>query len=344
MRNKFHEFQTNERNGTTFITARPESSAEEPVRFDGSIAERGSTDELGANWETIISTLAESHLGEQLTIDEGRGVMDRDEAVAALVDSDSDHVKNEHAAHAVIEYLAEEEILNLETGEDNEAKVVLLMSYDDIQDGGSSAMLNNWAAMLDTCMERIDAAVERVEENRKTLEKHVENLETTASVQQDYAQKQAELEQEMKAMLGGKKPSELDGKERERFKRKRERYHRYEAMEESVAGGPGSSQIDAPQMLSNLKEELQHLRAALGEHSREFRTIALHDDLEGSGAREMVENLTDVVAQIGDAMAPEERMSEVSDDEFMESIQGAAEAEVESTPGQESRETVDERR
>lgn len=340
MRKRFTEFTTTEQSGTTFVTAKPASSADEPVRFDAGIAERGSSDELEANWEEIISTLAQSHLGEKLTINKGRGVMDRDEAIQALVESDSDHVKSEHASHAVIEYLAEKDIVTLEDDE-----VVLLMTYDDIRENGASAMLNNWAAMLDTCIERIDSAVERVEKNRETLEKHVENLEETASVRDDYAEKMQELQQEMKAMLGGRKPSELDEEERQRFQRKRARYHRYEAMEESIEGGAGAGHMNAPQMLSNLKEELIDLKGALSEHSKEFRTIALYDDLEQDGAREMVENLTDVIAQIGDAMEPKERMEEMSDDEFMDDVLDVTDTVAETELDTEtSVETVDERR
>lgn len=345
MRNKFSEFTTTEQNGETVVTARPANSVDEPVRFDGSIAERGSSEELEANWEGIVGTLAESHLGEKLTIEDGRGAMDREEAVEALVAADDAHVKNEHAAHAVLEYLAAEDIVQLDG--DN---VVLLLSYDDIREAGSSAMLNNWAAALDTCVSRIDAAVERVERNRETLEKHVENLETSQSVQQNYAQKKDELEQEMKAMLGGRKPSELDEAERKRFKRKRSRYHRYEAMQESIESGPGAGDIDAPEMLSNLKDELIHLKGALGEHSKEFRTIGLVEGIEDSGAREMVENFTNVVAQIGDAMGPEERMNEQDDDEFVEDLFGVTESvsetdlEESTVADSDTEETVSERR
>jgi hypothetical protein len=241
MRNKFNEFTTTEQNGNKVITARPANSVDEPVRFDGSIAERGSSDEPEANWEAVVSTLAQSHLGDQLAINDGQGVMDREDAVEALVDADTEQVKNEHAAHAVIEYLADQDVLTLEDDD-----VVLLMGYEDIRESGSSAMLNNWAAALDTCVERIEAAVNRVEENQETLESHLEQLETPSSVKQDYEQKQAELKQEMQSMLGGKKPSELEGDELEAFERKRERFTATRRWPRASRAGPAARRSMPP--------------------------------------------------------------------------------------------------
>ncbi|GAB6878433.1 hypothetical protein JCM17823_07070 [Halorubrum gandharaense] len=322
MRNKFSEFEESERNETTFITARPRSSADDPVRFDGSIAKTGSSDELEANWEEIISTLAQAHLGEQLAIDDGQGVMGREEAAKALAESDSDHAKSDHAAHAIIEYLAEEDVLKLD-GE----KVIILMTGDDIQESGTSAMMNNWAATLDACVDRIETAIERVEENRKTLEKHIEKLEDTRSVETDFEQKQRELEQEMKALLAGRKPSKLDSDERSEFKRLRERYHRYEALEDGVTGNDGAGpEIESPQRLHDLIEDLQSIKEAMIQQGIDYRRTALIDDLEHSGARDMVENFTNVVAKIGAATDPSEKMEETSDDEFMEQISGVGEA------------------
>lgn len=338
MRSKFSDFTTTEQDGNKVVTAQPANSADEPVRFDGSIAESGSSEELEANWEGIIASLAQQHLGGQLTIDDGQGVMDRDEAVQALVESDAERVKNEHAAHAVIEYLASEDILRLE-----DDQVVLLISSEDLQDENAYAMLNNWAATLDACVERIDAAVDRVERNKETLEKHVENLEDTTSIQQDYAQKKEEIEQEIKAMLGGRSPSELDEDERQRFTQMRERYHRYESLEESVADGPEGPEMEGPQMLANLVQELEDVKYALQDHSTKFRTLAVSKDLQDSDAREMVRNFTEVAAQIGGATDPKAKMEEVSDEEFMDQITEVSETAERTDTVTEDATTVTER-
>lgn len=315
MHERFSEFIKKEQNGTRVVTARPANNADEPVRFDGSIAESGSSEKLEANWEDIIATLAEQHLGGQLTIDDGRGVMDREEAVEALVSSSVERVKNEHAAHAVIEYLASEGILRLE---DN--KVVLLMSSDDLKDEDAYAMLNNWAATLDACVDRIDAAIDRVERNKKTLEQHVEKLEDTTSIKQNYIQKKEEIEQEIKAMLGGRSPSELDEDERKRFQQMRERYHRYESLEESVTGGPEGPEMEGPQRLANLVQQLKDIKFALQDHSTQFRTLAVSKDLHDADARQMVDNFTKIASDIGGATNPKDKMEQMSDEEFIDQI------------------------
>lgn len=321
MHDKFSEFTTTEQNGTTVVTARPTSSADEPVRFDGSVADSGSQDELEANWEDIIASLAQRHLGDQLTIDDGRGVIERSEAVQALVDGDAERARNEHAAHAVIEYLASEGVLELEGDQ-----VVVLMSAENLEDQNAFAMLNNWAATLDACVERIQAAVDRVEQNKETLESHLDELDDMTT-EQDYAQEKEEIEQEIKAMLAGRQPSELDEEEYQRFRQLRERHARYESLEESVVDGPDVGKgPDGTQQLQNLKTDLEYLKSALQRHSVEFRKYAASKNLNDADAREMVKNFTQVAADIGGATDPAEKIQETSDEEFMEQITEASEA------------------
>lgn len=321
MRNKFDEFTTTEQNGEKVVTARPANSVDEPVRFDGSIAESGSSEELEANWEDIIASLAQRHLGGQLTIDDGRGVIERSEAVQALVESDAERVKNEHAAHAVIEYLASEDVLELE-----DDQVVVLMSSENLEDQNAFAMLNNWAATLDACVERIQAAIDRVEQNKETLESHLDQLDDMTT-EQDYTQEKEEIEQEIKAMLAGRQPSELDESEYQRFQQLRERHARYESLEESVVDGPEVGEgADGTQQLQNLKTDLEYLKGALQRHGVEFRKYAASKSLNDADAREMVQNFTQVAADIGGATDPAEKMKEQSDEEFMDQIRETSEA------------------
>lgn len=318
---KFSEFDVAEQDGQKVVTARPASSADEPVRFDGSIAESGSRDQLEANWEDIIASLAQRHLGGQLTIDDARGVIDRSQAVKALVDGDAERARNEHAAHAVIEYLASKDVLELE-----DDKVVVLMSSENLENENAFAMLNNWAATLDACVERIQAAIDRVEQNRETLESHLDELDDMTT-EQDYAQEKEEIEQEIQAMLAGRQPSELDEDEYKRFQNLRERHARYESLEESVMDGPEMGNgPGGTEQLQNLKTDLEYLKGALQRHSVEFRKYAASKDLTDANAREMVKNFTQVAADIGGATDPAEKMKETSDEEFMEQIRETSEA------------------
>ena len=311
--NRFSEFRQSEQDGTTFVTAIPASGADEKARLDASIAEEGSDEDPEANWERVVGSLARSHLGEALTIDEGRGVMGREQAVEALVAADETDVRNEHAAHAVIEYLAAEDILQID-GDD----VVVLLPYEGILEDGSTAMLNNWAATLDACVKRIEAAVERVEQNKQTLEKHFENLADSRELEEDYRAKADELKQELAAMLGGRNPSELSEEEQRRFEMKRQRFHRYETLAEGAGNQVGPT--GKPEELAMIVEDLEALKRMLNKQSSEFRVAALTERLSHSGARELLENLTSTVSQLSQATAPEEKMDEMSNDEFAKQV------------------------
>jgi hypothetical protein len=313
MRTRFSDFTTSEQNGTTFVTAVPQSSADEPVRFDASIADRGSDDDPQANWEEIISTLAQGHLGNELLIEGGRGVIDKQVAIDALVESDAEHVRNEHAAHAVLEYLADQEIISID-GEE----VVVLMSYEKIREEGTSSMLNNWAATLDACVERIDSAIDRVKQNQETLQQHFEDLSDTQNLEQEYAQKADELKQEMKGLLAGRMPSELPDDEKRRFEMLRKRYHRYEMFEEKAASPVAETQ--GPEILGAVVEDMENIKLLLIDQSQEFRKLALSENFTESGALQDLENLESFVAEFGDVTEPSEQMEEKSDDEFVEDL------------------------
>lgn len=327
--NQFTTFEETEYEGTKFVTAKPTSSADEPVRFEATIADEGTDrDDPKANWEPLISTLASQHLGEALTIDGDRGVMSRDEAAQALSNSEFVHELtgsgDEYTAHALIEYLASEDVLQLEDDD-----VVVLMSYDEITDTGSVAMLNNWAATLDACVERIETAVSRVEQNKETLERHFEDLADSQERQVDHKQKVDEIEQEMAALLGGRMPSELSEQEERRFTRLRRRYHRYETLVES--SGSSITTTDPTEELAFIVEDLKALKGELQDQSSEFRVAALTERLSHSGAKQLLENLTGTVAQLSQATAPTDKMEEMSNDEFAKQLATYSESTEQTT-------------
>ncbi len=304
-------FEERTENESPVVVARPAGNGE-PVKFDGSVAERGSSDELKANWEPVIEAIARDKLGNELTISDGRGVIDREEAAKALVESGDDLVTSEYAAEALLEYLADPDQGVLELDE-NGAKVIVLKQFDDIIDADESRMLNNWAATLDTCVGRIEAAVERVTENKETLEKHIENGPDPTETLQQFKEKKGEIKQEMAALLAGRSPSELPKDKRREFRIMRERYHRYELLAERIEDPiPGNAEI----RLGRIVDDLESIKEVLMTQSHEFRTVALANGFTKGNAAEMVDNLTGMVATLSEATEPKEKMREQSDDEF----------------------------
>lgn len=310
MHRKFDDFETTERNGRTTVTAIPASGADEKVRFDGAIAEQGSEEDPTANWEEIISVLAERQLGDSMAIDDGRGVMEMEEAADGLVEADIEHsAVNEHAARAMLEYMVERDILRMENGQ-----VVLLMSYEEMQREEKMSMLNNWAATLEACVERIDTAVERVKSNKETLERHFEDLSSSRELEEKYARKADELKQEMQGLLAGRMPSELSEEEKQRFQLKKKRFERYQAFEKSAGGNV--AETNAPEKLGALVDDMESVKELLKDYSQEYRRLALGEQFVESGAQESLESLTNLVTELGDVSESQEEMEQMSNDKF----------------------------
>lgn len=315
--NRYTDFERQETDHGTFVTAVPNRANEEPVRFDASITERDETSEDDipvGNWEGIISSLAQRNLGNSMTIDDGQGVMSRADAVSALTEADEEYVRDEQSAHALLEYLAHEDILRL----DEDGEVIILMDYDDIHEGGSIDMLNNWAATIDALVGRIDAAVDRVEENREALEEHFTKLTDSDQRVQEYQERADEIQQEMRHLLGDRHPDDLDEGEEKRFTTLRQRYHRYEML--AVSADEPVGDMDATESLKFMIEDLRSLKGELEARSSEFRVTAFKGTMGHEETEQLLHNVTQFIGELSETMAPQEEMEDQSNAEFYEEV------------------------
>ncbi|MEZ3115894.1 hypothetical protein RYH80_08180 [Halobaculum sp. MBLA0147] len=298
------------------VTAIPQSANNEAVRFDASIVERRDEEEIG-NWEELVSELMDYDLGEALEIDEdGQAVIDRDQAVGALLDADESEIdaSTEWQATAVLEFLDRENVVEV----DDAGQVTVLKPLDQIAESDYPRMYNNWAAMFDTCIDRIDYAHDRVEEAKERFENRERETEKRGG-NVDPVQRQRELEQKMQNLVGSRSPSELSGEDRERFKQLREQYHFYENLEETKNTEIGEAGNRAEE-LGTVMEKFEAMRGVMVEKRESFRELALGEAIFPEDLVELSEQYAGLLSSISGVMEPEEKMEEESDDEFFENL------------------------
>ncbi len=331
---QFTEF---ERDGD-IVTAIPQSNNNEPVRFDATVVER-EEDEIG-NWEEVVSELMDYDLGEALAIDDdGEAVIDRQQAVEALVEADEETVDptSEWQATAVLEFLDRENVLEVDGG-----NVTVLKSFGDIADSDYPAMYNNWAAMFDTCIERIEVAEERVEEARERFQNR--ETQTSSSSNVDPEQRQQEIKREIAEVVGDRSPSELDEGERERVENLREQYYFYESMDEV-------KQVDIPdvadrvQKLGQVMERFSTMRDIMAERRDDFRRLALSESIYPENLIELAEQYSEFLSSMSNTFSPAQKMEEESLDDFLDDVANTDESieQVEETSGAVEQEIIPEK-
>lgn len=308
------EYTTFETKGE-HVVARPRNSTDEPVRLPKEVADRRGDQSAEGNWEDVVAQLTRHELGETLTLnDAGEGTIDRQTAVDALVDAEETYVRGQTGASALIDYLADEEIFEVDDG-----NVVVLKSPSEALDN-SPKMLNNWAATLDTSIGRIETAVQRVKDAQKRLKEHEQDVQSDVNLTERTSGKKAEIKQEIQSHLAGRDPSELDESEYERFKQLRKRYHMYESMEKVKEEGDIAETAGQAQKLGELIEDFETVQATMAEIREDFRELSLQNDLFPQNAVEQLDNFVDIVTGLTDTFAPEDKMDDQSDEEFLDDI------------------------
>ena len=312
--NRFSEFRTD----GEMVTAIPQSNNKEPVRFSGSITDR-EEDEIG-NWETLVSELMDYELGEALDIDEeGEAVISREQAIEAMVEADEETVNatSEWQAEAVLEFLADERILELENGQ-----VTVLKSFGEIQDSEYPAMYNNWAAMFDTCIERIEVAEERVEDAKKRFQNRETSTDTSNTVDTD--QRKREIKQEIRQLMDGRSPDELDEGETKRIQNLREQYYFYESMEE-VETVEIPDVADRVQKLGQVMERFSTMRGIMADRRDDFRRLALSESIYPENLIELADQYASFLTSMSNTFSPTEKMEDEDLDEFLEDLEEGSE-------------------
>ncbi|MDB2276811.1 hypothetical protein PM022_20285, partial [Halorubrum ezzemoulense] len=156
-------------NGQQFVIAEGRGQSSEPIRVRADWIE---SDDMEGKWEDLIKQIVQPENIDQIDIDEGHGGINRREAVEALAGAAVDGetiVSSEQQADVLVEYLADEDIVDIE-GEE------LVLFRDPDEESLNSAALMNWAALMSAVIESIDEHLERVEDAKERFQETVDTL------------------------------------------------------------------------------------------------------------------------------------------------------------------------
>ncbi|MFB6070062.1 MAG: hypothetical protein ABEJ76_03485 [Halanaeroarchaeum sp.] len=212
-----YTFEEKEINGETFAIAKGRGRDTEPVRVRADWVE---SDDLEGKWEELIKQVVQPETIEDIDIADGRGGISRREAVEALAGAEVDGttiVSSEEQADALVEYLAEEDIIGIEGD-----SLVLFRDPDSTSLDGPGLM--NWAALMSAVIESIDDHIQRVEEAKEKFDETRDSLETDRS---DSNERLSETAQRLKNLGDGQgvpDPNSLDEDEYQQYQRLKSHY------------------------------------------------------------------------------------------------------------------------
>ncbi|SHG93302.1 hypothetical protein [Halobaculum gomorrense] len=315
---RYTTFEEDEESGT--VVARPHSQTDSAVRFELGFAEWA--DEDSGNWEELLAHLMEEVLGgEELSIDQdGNAVIGVEDAAETL--AESEHARSEDSARAIIDYLADNDIVTVE-----QSTVTVLRpphTYDEDEMDRAVKMYSNWAAAFDTLTERIETAVGRVEEAQERLTSRAEETTDVTEHLQNLREKREEYKQEMLSIAGDRDISELDEEERRKFDHAREQYYHYDNLVEQeekqgeTIPNPNPDQMD----LGEIIDQLESTKDQFSIEQERLRDRIRTQQLWPTEAVAASEQFTNVLSAMGNVVPKQERMEDEDPQNFLDDLRG----------------------
>lgn len=276
----------------SYVMAKPKNGNKNPVRINTKWIE---SDDVEAGWERPIGALIKSDLLSDMDLKDGNGRISRRQAVETLREATDDEgpiVTSEEHAEALIAYLGEKEIVNIE----DDGSVLILQ---DPQTTENDNMWINWAAGIDACVEKIDETEERIKSAKNKLEDRLEDMEEdTDSIEE----KARETAQELKSIGDGpglpQNPEELPSDERAEYQRLKKKLVYHNKMKDVVDEDVTKTVKDGTQKLADNLEMLNSAKQALKEKREGFRLVALQNEQVPEGAQNIVDNMGDLATAL----------------------------------------------
>lgn len=308
---KKYNFESIESGGTEYVIADPINENNDPVRLKAQWIEG---DDIEGEWERAIGSLIKSDLLGSMEMKEGNGRIERRNAIQTLSEIEDDEgpiVTSEDQAEALIEYFADEGIVEM----DGEDVLVLRNPQDETAMGGR--MILNWAAGIDACVEKISETIERVRNAKEKLEDRMDEIDQDPGEIQGKIQ---ETGQELKSLGDGpgvpQDPNELSQEERSRYNQLKRKFVFHQKMQEVIDTDLTEKVEQGTNKLSDSIEQLESARFALDQKQQEVRTRALQEQEFPEGANNIVENMGELATQLAGVGGIEEEVEETPPDEL----------------------------
>lgn len=289
-----YSFEPIESDGSEYVIANPVNENNDPVRLDAKWIDGG---DIEGEWERAVGALIKSDLMGSMELKDGNGRIDRREAVktlAELEDDDGPIATSEDQAAALLEYFAEEEIVEFDGNE------VLLLRNPEDTDEMNGRMILNWAAGIDACVEKIEETRERVERAKEKLEDRMDEIDQNPG---EIETKLEETAQELQSLGDGQgvpqePESELSSEEYSEYKRLKKKFLYHKKMQEVVDTDLTEKVQEGTEKLADNIDQLEAAQSALTQKQGEIRTVALQEQEFPEGAKNIVNNMGELATEL----------------------------------------------
>ncbi|MGQ3329268.1 MULTISPECIES: hypothetical protein [Halorubrum] len=307
-----YSFETKTINGQQFVIADGRGQSSEPIRVRADWIE---SDDMEGKWEDLIKQIVQPENIDQIDIDEGHGGINRREAVEALAGATADGetiVSSEQQADVLVEYLAEEDIVEIE-GEE------LVLFRDPDEESLNSAALMNWAALMSAVIESIDEHLERVEDAKERFQETVDTLEVEQQDSEERLSKTAQRIQNLGPGQGVPDPDTLSDEERQEYTQLKEHYLYLQDIEKAKSENFVENVSAGVDQIGMAIERLEAAREAYDMFHNNTRKAALKSSVFPEEALEFVDNAGSLINEL--AGQEESQADDVADEDFAEMIE-----------------------
>ncbi|ELY44633.1 hypothetical protein [Natronorubrum tibetense] len=306
-----YKFERIESDGQEYVIADPVNQTNESVRLDARWIDG---DDVEGEWERAIRAIIKSDLLGSMELKEGNGRIDRRQAIETLAsasDEDGDIVTSQQQAEALIEFFADEDILDLQHGE-----VVMLRNPSENPDEINGRMVLNWAAAIDACVEKITETIDRVNGAKEKLENRMADIDQESGQIDEHLEETA---QELKSLGDGagvpSDPSTLSQDEQERFQQLKRKLIYHQKMKEADQENLAKKVESGADRLADNIEMLKSAKTTLANKREQVRTQALKKQTFPDEAMNIVDNMGELTTQLAGVGGIEEAISETPDHE-----------------------------
>lgn len=307
-----YSFETKTINGQQFVIAEGRGQSSEPIRVRADWIE---SDDMEGKWEDLIKQIVQPENIDQIDIDEGHGGINRREAVEALAGTTVDGetiVSSEQQADVLVEYLADEDIVDIE-GEE------LVLFRDPDEESLNSAALMNWAALMSAVIESIDEHLERVEDAKERFQETVDTLEVEQQDSEERLSKTAQRIQNLGPGQGVPDPDTLSDDDRQEYTQLKEHYLYLQDIEKAKSENFVENVSAGVDQIGMAIERLEAAREAYDMFHNNTRKAALKSSVFPEEALEFVDNAGSLINEL--AGQEESQADDYADDEFAEMIE-----------------------
>lgn len=306
-----YEFERIESDGQEYVIANPVNQTADPVRLNASWIEG---DDIEGEWERAVRAIIKTDLLGSMELKEGNGRIDRRQAIetlAAASDNDGDIVTSEQQAEALLEFLADEGILDLQSGQ-----VVMLRNPSDNPQDVNGRMILNWAAAIDACVEKISETIDRVDSAKEKLENRMADVKQDSGNIDEHL---GETAQELKSLGDGpgvpQDPSKLSAEERKRFQQLKRKLVFHKKMKKADDVNLAEKVESGADRLADNIEMLESAKTTLDNKREQVRTQALKKQTFPDEAMNIVDNMGELTTQLAGVGGIEEEIENTSDEE-----------------------------